>query len=134
MACAGWTITPNATFTRVLILRDSTGTEIDVSGYNARMDFKQKEGLNETVIFSLTDGDGLTLAGEDVVYNDPVLGEVTYHNGVIRVTVSQARAELLAGMKGVTDLLIEASGTVTNLYKNPVKTWYCTKGVTDASF
>ena len=134
MACAGWTITPNATFTRVLILRDSTGTEIDVSGYNARMDFKQKEGLNETVIFSLTDGDGLTLAGEDVVYNDPVLGEVTYHNGVIRVTVSQARAEMLAGMKGVTDLLIEASGTVTNLYKNPVKTWYCTKGVTDASF
>ena len=134
MACAGWTITPNATFTRVLILRDSTGTEINVSGYNARMDFKQKEGLNETVIFSLTDGDGLTLAGEDVVYNDPVLGEVTYHNGVIRVTVSQARAELLAGLKGVTDLLIEASGTVTNLYKNPVKTWYCTKGVTDASF
>ena len=134
MACAGWTITPNATFTRVLILRDSEGTEIDVSGYNARMDFKQKEGLNETVIFSLTDGDGLTLAGEDVVYNDPVLGEVTYHNGVIRVTVSQARAEMLAGMKGVTDLLIEASGTVTNLYKNPVKTWYCTKGVTDASF
>ena len=134
MACAGWTITPNATFTRVLILRDSTRTEINVSGYNARMDFKQKEGLNETVIFSLTDGDGLTLAGEDAVYNDPVLGEVTYHNGVIRVTVSQARAELLAGMKGVTDLLIEASGTVTNLYKNPVKTWYCTKGVTDASF
>ena len=134
MACAGWIITPNATFTRVLILRDSTGTEINVSGYNARMDFKQKEGLNETVIFSLTDGDGLTLAGEDVVYNDPVLGEVTYHNGVIRVTVSQARAELLAGLKGVTDLLIEASGTVTNLYKNPVKTWYCTKGVTDASF
>ena len=129
MACAGWTITPNATFTRVLILRDSTGTEIDVSGYNARMDFKQKEGLNETVIFSLTDGDGLTLAGEDVVYD-----EVTYHNGVIRVTVSQARAEMLAGLKGVTDLLIEASGTVTNLYKNPVKTWYCTKGVTDASF
>lgn len=129
MACAGWTITPNATFTRVLILRDSEGTEIDVSGYNARMDFKQKEGLNETVIFSLTDGDGLTLAGEDAVYDG-----VTYHNGVIRVTVSQARAELLAGMKGVTDLLIEASGTVTNLYKNPVKTWYCTKGVTDASF
>ena len=129
MACAGWTITPNATFTRVLILRDSTGTEINVSGYNARMDFKQKEGLNETVIFSLTDGDGLTLAGEDAVYDG-----VTYHNGVIRVTVSQARAELLAGMKGVTDLLIEASGTVTNLYKNPVKTWYCTKGVTDASF
>lgn len=134
MACAGWTLTPNATFSRVLILRDADKTELNLTGYNARMDFKEKEGLNETVLFSLTDGDGLTLASEDVVYNDPTLGEVTYHNGIIRVTVSQARAELLAGKKGVTDLLIESSGTVTNLYKNPVKTWYCTKGVTDASF
>lgn len=129
MVCAGWTLTPNATFSRVLILRDADKTELNLTGYNARMDFKEKEGLNETVLFSLTDGDGLTLASEDVVYD-----EVTYHNGVIRVTVSQARAELLAGKKGVTDLLIESSGTVTNLYKNPVKTWYCTRGVTDASF
>ena len=129
MACAQWTLTPNSTFTKVLILRDSAGTELDLTGYNARMEFKLKEGLTETTLFTLTDGDGLTLAGEDAVYDG-----VTYHDGVIRVVVSQARAELLAGLKGVTDLLIEASGTVTNLYKNPVKTWICTKGVTEATF
>ena len=129
MACAGWIIAPNATFTRVLILRGSTGTEIDVTGYNARMDFKLRGGLNETVLFSLTDGDGLTLAGEDAVYDG-----VTYHNGVIRVVVSDARAKLLEGKKGVCDLLIESSVTITNLYKNPVKAWRGTLGVTEASF
>lgn len=129
MACAVWVIAPNATFTRVLIVRDSTGTEVDLTGYNARMDFKQKVGLNETIIFSLTDGDGLTVAGEDAVYDG-----VTYHNGVIRIVVTPTQAKLLDGMKGVTDLLLEASGAVTNLYTNPVKSWVCTKGVTEASF
>ena len=124
-----WRIAPNATFEAVLICKDDAGAELSVVGCKARMDFKTNANTGSTSLFSLTDTDGLTLAGESVVEDG-----VTYHDGVIRITVTPDKAKLLEELKGFADLLVQLSSTNVMRVYDPPRHWIGVRAVTPATF
>lgn len=124
-----WKIMPNATFSAVLICLDDEGNEINITGCKARMDFKVTAGTKNQPLFSLTDTDGLTLAGEDAV-----VGTTTYHNGVVRVIVTPEKAALTEGLKGCADLLIRLSDDSVYRVYIPPRAWIAQASVTPAVF
>lgn len=124
-----WKITPNATFEAVLVCLDDEGTEIDVTGCKARMDFKTALGTTGAALFSLNETDGLTLAGESVT-----IGANTYHNGVIRIIITPAKASLTENLRGSADLLIRLSDNSVYRVYTPPRTWVAMAAVTPAVF
>ena len=124
-----WKIAPNATTEIVLICKDDAGAELSVVGCKARMDFKTKATTGTTSLFSLTETNGLTLAGESVVESG-----VTYHDGVIRITITPEKAILLEGMRGWADLLIQFSLTNVMRVYDPPRGWVSSHAVTPATF
>lgn len=124
-----WKIAPNATFEVVLICKDDAGAELSVVGCKARMDFKTRATTGTTSLFSLTETDGMVLAGESIVESG-----VTYHDGVIRITVTPDRAILLEGQRGWADLLVQLSATNVLRVYDPPRGWVSSHAVTPATF
>lgn len=125
--CTQMIIPPNEDYTEVFVLISGdldTGSEMDLTPYTAAMSFSLTADIDSTPLFTLTEGDGIEINGEAVTYND-----VTYTTGVVRITVSAARAAMLEGKKGYCDLLIKGSSTSQVLFR----TWMCSKGVTNPS-
>lgn len=93
-----------STFGFSIIYKDQAGTPIDVTGYSARLSFKNRVGGTE--YFRLTDGDGITVGTT---------------NGAFTVVISDERTALLqsesSGLKGVCAMEIESpGGVVTRLF------------------
>ena len=112
----------NATYTESFGFLDSNGAEIDLTGVECKMDFKLTKGVASSSLFSLTNDDGLEVGTipATITYTDEDGEEVTKTftgKGVVRMTVSWARAALMSGKKGWTDLLMNfGSDRVDNAF------------------
>ena len=88
-----------ATFPFEIVYKDQTGNPINVSGYSARLSFKDRVGGAE--YFRLTDSDGISVGTT---------------NGKFTVTISDERTALLQsggyGKKGVCAMEVESPGGV----------------------
>jgi hypothetical protein len=89
-----------ATFNRVITWNDSDGDPVDLGGYTARMQVRQRYVSTSTVL-SLTSGSGITLGG--------ALGTITL------LVSASATAEVATG-EYLYDLeLVSGGGVVTRL-------------------
>lgn len=100
------TIEQGATFQMNLLWKNSTGTPINLTGYTARMQVRQKYSSPTTLLsFSTSDG-------------SIVLGGVL---GTIAITGAATVTDDLVGKTGVYDLeLVSAGGIVTRLVQGSV--------------
>lgn len=103
-ACAGqYNIVADqgATFSRVIIWKDDTGTPVDITGYSARMQVRQRYVSTSTVLSLTSPSSGISLGTT---------------NGQIQIVVS---ASTMAGVDAGDyryDLeLVSGSGVVTRL-------------------
>ncbi len=112
----------NASFVQGLGFLDRNGDEVDLSNVGGKMDFKLTRDINATPIFSLTNGDGLTIGETEAVmtYVDKTGTEVTKTftgNGIVYISISYERAMMLSGKKGWCDLLLNfGDGMVYNVF------------------
>lgn len=99
-------IEQGATFTRTITWKDSTGAAINLTGYTARMQIRERVE-SSTALVSLTNSSGITLGGAA---------------GTVVITVTAALTDALPNMKkGVYDLeLVSAGGIVTRLLQGEV--------------
>jgi len=89
-----------ATFTRVITWNDSAGSPVNLSGYTARMQVRQRY-VSTTTVLSLTSGSGITLGG--------ALGTITL------LASATTTAAITAG-EYLYDLeLVSGGGVVTRL-------------------
>jgi len=112
----------NASFVQGLGFLDRNGDEVDLRGVGGKMDFKLTRDIGAAPIFSLTNGDGLTIGETEAVmtYVDKTGTEVTKTftgKGVIYIFISYERAMMLSGKKGWCDLLLNfGDGMVYNVF------------------
>ena len=99
-------IEQGATFTRTITWKDSTGAAVNLTGYTARMQIRERVD-SATALVSLTQASGIALGGSD---------------GTITLTITSALTDALPNMKkGVYDLeLVSSGGIVTRLIQGEV--------------
>jgi len=99
-------IEQGATFTRTITWKDSAGAAINLTGYTARMQIRERVE-SATALVSLTSSSGITLGGAA---------------GTVVITITAALTDALPNMKkGVYDLeLVSAGGIVTRLLQGEV--------------
>lgn len=112
----------NASFVQGLGFLDRNGDEVDLSNVEGKMDFKLTRDIGAAPIFSLTNGDGLTIGETEAVmtYVDKTGTEVTKTftgKGIVYIFISYERAMMLSGKKGWCDLLLNfGDGMVYNVF------------------
>lgn len=100
------TIEQGATFQMNLLWKDSTGSPVNLTGYTARMQVRQKYSSPDTLLNFTTENGAITLGG--------VLG-------TIAVVGAATVTDDLVGKNGVYDLeLVSAGGIVTRLVQGSV--------------
>ena len=99
-------IEQGATFTRTITWKDSTGAPVNLTGYTARMQIRERVE-SSTALVSLTSSSGITLGGVA---------------GTIVITITSTQTDSLPNMKkGVYDLeLVSSGGVVTRLLQGEV--------------
>jgi hypothetical protein len=99
-------IEQGATFTRTITWKDSTGAAVNLTGYTARMQIRERVD-SATALVSLTQASGIALGGSA---------------GTITLTITSALTDALPNMKkGVYDLeLVSSGGIVTRLIQGEV--------------
>jgi hypothetical protein len=99
-------IEQGATFTRTITWKDSAGAAINLTGYTARMQIRERVE-SSTALVSLTSSSGITLGGAA---------------GTVVITITATQTDALPNMKkGVYDLeLVSAGGIVTRLLQGEV--------------
>lgn len=100
------TIEQGATFQMNILWKDSTGTPINLAGYTARMQVRQKYSSPTTLLNFTTENGAIVLGG--------ILG-------TIAITGAATVTDDLVGKTGVYDLeLVSAGGIVTRLVQGSV--------------
>jgi hypothetical protein len=100
-------IEQGATFKSQLIWKDATDTEIDLSGYTARLQVRPKALSDVLYIDLTTENGGITLGGVA---------------GTIDMQIAAADTEAITWLKAKYDLeLIDGTGFVTRLVEGEVK-------------
>jgi hypothetical protein len=99
-------IEQGATFTRTITWKDSANVAINLTGYTARMQIRERVE-SSTALVSLTNSSGITLGGAA---------------GTVVITITATQTDALPNMKkGVYDLeLVSAGGIVTRLLQGEV--------------
>jgi hypothetical protein len=99
-------IEQGATFTRTITWKDSANVAINLTGYTARMQIRERVE-SSTALVSLTHSSGITLGGAA---------------GTVVITITATQTDALPNMKkGVYDLeLVSAGGIVTRLLQGEV--------------
>jgi hypothetical protein len=99
-------IEQGATFTLSFIWKDSNGTPVNLTGYQARMQIRKSVNAPDPPALSLTHTNGIALGGAA---------------GTINVTATASQTSSLTLRTGVYDLELEsASGTVTRFAEGVV--------------
>ena len=97
-ATYGFTADQGATFSQVIIWRDSTNTPVDLTGYTARMQIRQK--VTSSVALALTtENDRIDLGGS---------------SGTVTLNISAADMEALPAGHYTYDLELETDGGEVN--------------------
>lgn len=104
------TIEQGATFLLNLIWRDSAGALVDLTGYTARMQVRQKHTSDDPPALTLTTENGaITLGGAagtiSIVAAATATGDITFKRGVYDLEIASA--------SGVVTRLIEGCVMVT---------------------
>ena len=95
-----------ATFIRTITWKDSTGALVNLTGYTARMQIRQKLS-SATPLISLVNGSGITLGGVA---------------GTIAIEITDTVTTALDIRQGVYDLeLVSGGGIVTRLIEGGVE-------------
>ena len=99
-------IEQGATFTRTITWKDSANVAINLTGYTARMQIRERVE-SSTALVSLTHSSGITLGGAA---------------GTVVITITATQTDALPNMKkGVYDLeLVSGGGIVTRLLQGEV--------------
>jgi hypothetical protein len=90
-----------ATFTRVIVWKDSNGVPIDVSGYSARMQLRSQVDSAGGAVFEFTSDNGRISLGGTA--------------GTITLSAAATATAAVAADTYVYDLELEESGVVTRL-------------------
>ena len=99
-------IEQGATFTRTITWKDSTGAAVNLTGYTARMQIRERVESTSALV-SLTQASGITLGGAA---------------GTVVITITPTQTDALPNIKkGVYDLeLVSNGGIVTRLLQGEV--------------
>ena len=113
-----FTIEQGATLKKQFTYKDSTGTVVDLNGYDARMQIRSTVGASDTIEnLTYTGQDGTRIAaGLDIL---PTTGSEA--SGTIELHIHHASSSLYTFDQAVYDLEIQTGSIVTRLLQGRIK-------------
>ena len=114
-----FTIEQGATLKKQFTYKDSSGTVVDLNGYDVRMQIRSAVGATGDPIDNLTYDGGTNLAkGLDIL---PTTGSNPAVSGTIELHIHHASSSLYTFDQAVYDLEIQKDDTVTRLLQGRIK-------------